>query len=188
MPERITPTSAVRLYVDFLNQVLNAILTDSRLTALESRPNYVIDRFQNEEFKPLELRPRGFLHFRQFVTRVDEHVQVEWYNYIYSVSPDRDDEDAWICRYEYKREPSSPNVPRAHLHINAKAKKGWHLKRPLKRIHFPTMRMSIEHLIWHLIEECGVTPKISRNQALKELASSYSGFTDRRRDSVRVFP
>lgn len=104
------------------------------------------------------------------------------------MSPDRDDEDAWICRYEYEREPSSPNVPRAHLHVNRRAQKGWHLKRPLKRTHFPTMRMSVEHLIWYLIEEGGVTPKVPRREALKGLASSYSGFTDRRQEPVRVFP
>lgn len=103
------------------------------------------------------------------------------------MSPDRDDEDAWICRYEYEREPSSPKVPRAHLHINRKAKKGWHLKRSLKRTHFPTMRISVEHLIWYLIQEGGVTPKISRKEALKELTSSYAGFTERRTDPV-VFP
>jgi hypothetical protein len=188
LPERITPTSAVRLYVDYLNYLLNRLLTDGRLQAFQHGSSFIIERYQAGEYRPLELTPQGFLHFSQFVTRVDTHIQVEWYSYIHSMSPDRDDEDAWICRYEYKREASNPRVPRGHLHINVKAPKGWHLKRPLKRTHFPTMRMSVEHLIWHLIEECGVTPKIPRKQVLKELASSYSGFTERRTEPVGAFP
>lgn len=180
MPVRITPARAVQLYVDYLNLVLNTILTDSRLGRIPRGPNYVIDRYQGGEFKPLELTPQGFLHFRQFVTRVATHIQVESYRYTYSMSADRDDEDAWVYRYEYEREPPSCDVPQAHLHINALAQHGLLLRRSLKRTHFPTMRISVEHLIWHLIEEGGVTPKVPRDEALEKLAFSYSGFMKRR--------
>lgn len=189
MPLQITPGRAVPLYVDYLNLVLNTILTDSRLTALESGSNYIIDRFQDDEFKALELRPHGFLHFRQFVRRVDTHIRVEAYEYIYSMSADRDDENAWICRYDYSRDRPNPELPHAHLHINAVGQPEWSLTRELKHTHFPTLRISVEHLLWHLIEECGATPKTGREETLKKLAFSYSGFMKRRTEIQQaIFP
>ena len=82
--------------MDFLNQLLNATVTESRLILLEgdNPDTYVITRYQDGATKPLELSG-GFLHFRQLV-RCDwldddkQHVIVEKsiYQFSYSENPD----------------------------------------------------------------------------------------------------
>ena len=189
MSPTVTPARAIRLYVDFLNLTLNTILTDSRLKAIARESNYIIDRYQDGRFQPLELSPRGFLHFRQFVSIVNTHIEVESYRYIYSSSDNRDDEAAWICRYEYERDPSSPDLPHAHLHVNAEGLDEWPLRRSLRHTHFPTLRMSVEHLIWYVIEEGAADTKLPREEALRRLAVSYQGFVERRTDTrLAKFP
>ncbi len=104
------------------------------------------------------------------------------------MSADRDDEHAWVCRFHYDRNPPSPELPHAHLHINAEGRGGF-LTRPLKRTHFPTLRLSLEHVIWFLIDEGGVSPKLPPEETLERLRESYSGFMERRTDIAEVlFP
>ena len=189
MSPTVTPARAIREYVEYLNLVLNTILTDSRLKAIQYGSHYAVDRYQGGGFLPLELSPRGFLHFRQFVHTVNAHIEVESYEYTHSLSADRDDEQAWVCRYNYEREPSNPERPHAHVHINAEGPDEWPITRTLRRTHFPTQRMSIEHLVWHVIGEGGARPKIPREDALKKLAFSYQGFAKRRTDfGLAIFP
>jgi hypothetical protein len=93
---------------------------------------------------------------------------VQEYRYTYSLSPNSDDEQAWIFRYDYCREPEL-NVPHAHLHVNASDG-----GQQLKHIHFPTGRLSFEQVICHLVSECGVRV---RNSDWKDcLVKSHSDF------------
>ena len=189
MSPTVTPARAIREYVKYLNLVLNTILTDSRLRAIQYGSHYVVDRYQGGGVQPLELSPRGFLHFSQSVHTVNSHIEVDSYVYIHSLSADRDDERAWVCRYEYDREPPNPNLPHAHLHINSAGQDAWRLSRSLKRTHFPTQRMSIEHLVWLVVEEGGARTRIPREDALKRLTFSYQGFAERRTDlGLAIFP
>lgn len=189
MSPQTTPTQAIRAYVDYLNQLFNTILTDSRLSAISRGPNNIIDRYQAGLFQPLELAPKGFLHFRQFVRAVNAHIEIESYEYTYSLSDNRDDEQAWVCRYHYDRRPEHRNLPHAHLHINAAGRGAWDLKRSLRRTHFPTRRMSVEHLLWYVIDEGRARSKLSRAQTLRILSDSYRGFVQHQTDSaLAIFP
>jgi len=104
---------------------------------------------------------------------------VEECRYIYSLSADPDNEEEWIFRYEYCLKPER-GVPSAHLHFN-----GTHNDKPMRQIHFPTGRISIEQIIAHLIIEHGIIPKIPTWFDL--LAESHKGFIKRRTDPP-LFP
>lgn len=142
-------------YVDYLNEICNGLFTDSRLTVLEgSQPNYhLITRYQDGQIKPLELKPRSWLHFLQTVSIQEDKIIVQDYVYRYSLSFNPDDEDQWIFRYEYRLEPRD-KYPHSHLHLNADMG-----RESLKHIHFPTGRVSIEQIIAFLITEYEVQPK-----------------------------
>lgn len=181
-------TTAIRAYVDYLNTLFNTLITDSRLTALAYGSSNVIDRHRSTGLEPQALElSSGFLHFRQFVTDLDGHIQIESYEYTYSNSGDRDDEDSWICAYHYNRDPDRTDLPRAHVHIYTPEPDNWPLRRSLRRTHFPTLRMSVEHLIWFVIDECRAKTKVRRGRALEKLARSYEGFLERR-GKTTTFP
>jgi hypothetical protein len=134
---------------------------------------------QDNEILPLELKPQGWLHFRQIVTLQDSKVIVEDGRYTYSLSSNPDDENQWIFRYEYRLNPQD-EYPHSHLHLNA-----YRDGKPLRRIHFPTARVSIEQIIAHLIMEHGIQPKCANWFDI--LAESHRGFVERRTDSP-LFP
>jgi hypothetical protein len=163
-------------YVDYLNEVFNQTITDSRLVILNQR---YITCFQNETFQPLILKPRRYLFFHQLVSVHSGTVVVEDCGYSYSLSPNPDDEEKWIFRYEYSLEPEE-HIPHAHVHINAS--RG---EQQLKHYHFPTERISIEKIIAHLILEHGVRPR--RADWFEFLSQSHMKFTKLRTDPP-LFP
>lgn len=174
-------------YVDYLNIVFNRTITDSQLVLLEkTSPIFVVTCLQNKDTRALELKPRGWLHFRQVVSVQSRNakyrkVVVEEGSYRYSLSPNLGDEDQWIFRYEYCLTPNA-EVPYSHLHVNA-SRGNWHMK----GIHFPTARVSIEQIIAHLIIEYRVQ---SKSQGwLEYLAESHGCFMEQRTDiPSQMFP
>ena len=177
MPRK-TKYQILRDYVDYLNDVFNQIITDSRLVILNQK---YITCFQNKFPRPLKLKPRGFLHFHQLVSVRYGKVIVEDCGYRFSLSSNPDDEQQWVFRYEYSLNPEE-NVPHAHLHLNADRS-----GEQLQHIHFPTGRVSIEQVIAHLIIEHGIKSK--RDDWLEYLAKSHAGFTKQRTDpQSQLFP
>jgi hypothetical protein len=67
-----------------------------------------------------------------------------------------DDEDSWVFRYEYEREPRGIH-PKAHLHIrgslSAPAASALGEGKTLERVRFPTGRVSVPAMINVLAEE-----------------------------------
>lgn len=184
MPRRTGPDPVIQRYVDYLNRLFNSTVSQSRLVFLELErhsEHRLIARYQNQQILPLELSPRGFLHFRQLVRRARNHIEVSEARYVLSASLDPDDESAWIIRYEYDRVPQPPK-PQAHLHVNAE--RGGE---SIKHIHFPTGRISIEQLIAHLVTEQGI--ESAHPNTLEFLAASHRGFLQRRTDfEIEAFP
>lgn len=171
----------LQAYVDYLNGILNQTITDSRLVIITRADCLIISRYQDDNFLPLELTSSGYLHFRQLACVKAGKVIVEDCRYIYSLSADLDNEQDWIFRYEYCLKPE-PNVPCAHIHIN-----GTFQNQPIRQIHFPTGRVSLEQIIAHLITEHRVIPKTSG--WFKLLKESHKGFTERRSDlAAPLFP
>lgn len=187
MPKKSKPLQIIQDYIDYLNSVFNSTVSDSRLTSLKSASaNFrVIARYQSGSRLPLELKPSGFLFFDQLVQTVEKvrteeqqlGVEVSSYVYIFSWSEDRGDEEAWIFRYEYEREPAETIRPHAHLHVNAQRQ-----DINVRDIHFPTGRISIEQLIAHLVLEYGIESKLSIDDTINFLRQSHKGFVERRTD------
>lgn len=76
--------------------------------------------------------------------------------YTYQASDDLD-EPIPVFSYQCDRTASSP-YPRCHLHVHA-APAGYALGKPFPRLHLPTRRISLEQVVWHLIQEHGVKPR-----------------------------
>lgn len=164
-----------REYISYLNSVFNELITSGRLIGLYDKPSPLstISCFQDKEFCQLALNPTGWLDFRQTVSIQSSKVVVENSRYIYYPSPVTD-EDSWLFRYEYNRNPAK-NVPRSHLHVNM-FKNG----KSFKRTHFPIGRISIEQILAHLIIEHGVKPM--KTDWFERLAKSHNGFMRLRTD------
>lgn len=149
-------SKVIQPYVDHLNRVLNKTITQSRLDTIESEAAFVvITRFQQAEVTPLELSGGKWLHFRQLVIEQDNKIDVLEAHYIFSLSQDPDHEESHIFRWEFIREPPAPHVPQSHLHIYGQNPHAQNLS----RVHFPTRRLSVEQIIWLLIQEWDVTPQ-----------------------------
>lgn len=183
MTLRYSHDPVIQAYIDHLNSLFNATISESRLTLLEvaggSDQKHIV-RFQGQRL-PLVLNPSGFLDFRQLVHRVEDHVEITQAAYVFSSSEDPDDEDTWVFRYEYDRLPG-PTKPQSHLHVNAERN-----GESIKHVHFPTSRISVEQLIAHLIMEHAVDS--ARDDWRDFLGASHQGFIERRTDSKTVaFP
>jgi hypothetical protein len=158
-------------FVDYLNEVLNKTVTTSRLSVItHTPPQFVVARLQDRAICPLELTPKGWLHFRLMATvQPNGKIIVEEAVWVYSLSP-QPEEGKWVFRYDYRLSPQD-NYPCAHIHINAGQFKG---------VHFPTSRVSIEQIVAHLIIEHGIKPKCENWFDI--LKTSHEGFVSLRTD------
>ncbi len=117
-----------------------------------------------------------------------EEVQIDSYSYAFGRGPDPTSEQAWIFRYEYEDQvqPDYPYSP-AHIHINAPELADRISAKPVKKLHFPTGRISFEQVLVHLIQECGI-PVLGRNdedrrrQVLDRLWESHGALMARHTD------
>lgn len=67
------------------------------------------------------------------------------------------DEPGLVFSYQYDRSSSSP-YPRCHLHVHA-TPADYPSGKPFPRLHLPTRRITLEQVVWHLIQEHGVQPR-----------------------------
>ena len=118
---------------------------------------------------PLPLRDRGFLKFAIAVRSdldADGQLHVAWSSYQYQMR--NLDPESWVFRYEYARGAKylkylkgNTNVykhPLSHLHVRGKLEEIDALPSGagLGRVHFPTMRISLESVIRLLVDHFGV--------------------------------
>lgn len=172
-----TPRSAAQAFVDHLNAVLNATVSDARLSLLAlpgEEHAFEITRLVGAARAPLELLGSSLrLFVRHTVVVLDGHCQTESYGYRLQSG---EAAGSWLLRWEYFREPPRPDYayPLAHLHVNGAFADG----EPIAALHIPSSRVPLESVIWHLIAEWGVAP---RNDAWRTLLSdSVDGFHQRR--------
>ncbi len=76
--------------------------------------------------------------------------------FTYQAGADRDDPRP-IFEYHYDRD-SRTGYPICHLHVYA-APQHYTPERPFSRLHLPTRRLTLEQIVWHLIQEHGVEPR-----------------------------
>ncbi len=62
-----------------------------------------------------------------------------------------------VFEYHYDRDSQS-GYPRCHLHVHAEPPH-YTVERSFSRLHLPTRRLTLEQIVWHLIQEHGVQPR-----------------------------
>jgi hypothetical protein len=174
----ITPRRAAQAFADHLNSVLNRTVTDSRLSLIPlpySTSAFELTRLVGEASAPLELDGTAArLFVRQIIEVIDGHCRTESYSYRLQAD---EAVGSWLVRWEYHRERPRHDYsyPLAHVHVNATFDDGI----PAGRLHIPTRRVPLELVIWHLIAEWDVRPRLDEWQPL--LGESIEGFDERRR-------
>jgi hypothetical protein len=89
------------------------------------------------------------------------------------------DGDRWIFRYDYLRNPPHPH-PGDHLQIRGDLTEKDCLSKhcPLERVHFPTMRISLEAVIRLLADQFGVKCNRPKKEWRPMLAASEAAFLE----------
>jgi hypothetical protein len=152
-------------------------VTDSRLALLPlpySANAFELTRLVERASAPLELDgTSAHLFVRQIIDVVDGHCQVESYSYRLQAD---ESVESWLIRWEYYRAAPRADYPYplAHVHVNAAFADG----STMGRLHIPTRRVPLELVIWHLIAEWDVAPRLDDWRGL--LTQSIEGFDARR--------
>lgn len=173
-----TARSAAQAFVDHLNSVLNATVTDSRLSLLplpHDDAAFAITRFVEEETTSLELlgSPLRLFVRQTIVVTADGHCQTESYSYRLQRDASR---ESWLLRWEYYRNRPKPDYryPLGHVHVAASLADG----EPIERLHLPTRRVPLELVLWHLLAEWEIEARSPDWQT--RLTGSIAGFDQRR--------
>lgn len=83
--------------------------------------------------------------------------------------------ERWIFRYDYLRHPPEPH-PAAHVQIRGTLAESVLAGAPLARVHFPTMRVSLEAVIRLLAEDFNVPCRTAPDVWRPVLAASEAAF------------
>lgn len=165
--------SAQRL-ADYFGSILNKTvgtkpikLTARKITDKEDRvwtiANYAPDADRLPVVEPVRLRNGGFLKFEHVVRVLDvqgparnlKKMTTLGYSYLYSTTPPEDRD--WMFRYEYEVEPldTEARYPSGHLHVNAEPNEYTRVEtvKDFPLLHLPTRRLSLEEIVWHLVNE-----------------------------------
>lgn len=167
----------IKPHVDNLNGLFNRTISDSRLDSQTYRLNpayHQIARRVGGHYAHVELS-RGALEFSQIITERSGRPHVVEAVYIYWLN-----DTNWVFRYEYDTRPMD-DKPHSHLHVNGRSES----VPDLQKIHFPAGRLSVEHLIYHLVTEHGVTCRLAPVELIEELRTSYRRWE---RTDQRLFP
>ena len=169
--------SAAQAFVDHLNAVLNATVSDARLSLLappEDEHAFEITRLVGAARAPLDLLGSSHrLFVRHTVVVLDGYCRTESYGYRLQSG---EEAGSWLLRWEYFRDPPRPAYPYplAHLHVNGVFADGG----PIAMLHIPASRVPLESVVWHLIAEWGIAPRNDGWRGL--LRESVDGFNQRR--------
>lgn len=164
----------MRRLADYSGRILNRTisvrpvkLTAQKITDRQDRTwtvaNYVPDVDGLPVIAPIRLRNGGFSKFEHVVRVLDgrgpernlRKMTTLGYSYQYSTTSPED--PSWALRYEYEVEPLDPGsrYPAGHLHVNAEP--GGYARvetvKDFPALHLPTRRLSVEEILWHLINE-----------------------------------
>ena len=108
--------------------------------------------------QPAPLSNGMYLNVQMAVQVVRNPLRLETTDATYAYQAGRDlDDPRPVFEYHYERDSQS-GYPRCHLHVFA-SPAHYPLERPFPRLHLPTRRITLEQIVWHLIQEHGVQPR-----------------------------
>jgi hypothetical protein len=163
------PRRAAQGFADHLNGVLNATVSDSRLSLIPVPGDpaaFELTRIVGRDSAPLELYGTTVrLFVRQVIVVKDGHCSTESYGYRLQTG---ESTSSWLIRWEYLRQQPKPDYPYplAHVHVNGQRVSG--ARAALPKLHIPTSRLPLELVLWHVIVEWGVKPKRADWQQILE--------------------
>lgn len=141
--------------------VVNATVSQAPITLTEvvgQAETWYVAHVSDNVPAPLPLTNGHYLYIHNLlgVRRKKRYIATLEYRYVYQAT---EDDDSWIFRYEYTREPPEPYpYAREHVHVNA-SPASYTGAEPFEGLHLPTgRRITIERLVRHLIAEHGLTP------------------------------
>lgn len=101
-----------------------------------------------------------FLKVRLELQVLEDRLPTMRASFIYQPS-EAANESNWVFRFEYVRKPQlDPQklpYPRSHVHINCHPQ-GYGGQKSFPDLHLPTRRVTLEQVVWHLIQEHEVKP------------------------------
>lgn len=152
---------AAREFAELVGAVVNATISHAPITFVEvegEQPTWYVAHVENKLPSPLPLVNGHFLYLYNLLglRRQERFLATLEYRYTYQATPD---DDSWIFRYEYVRDPPPPYpYAMAHVHVNA-LPAAYTGERPFPGLHLPTgRRITVERLCRHLIAEHGIDP------------------------------
>jgi len=159
--------AAAQDLADRLNGVLERTISDSRLSLIDipGDPNaFELTRLVEGEQALLELDGTPARLFVQQVLVVEDGAR-KTESYSYRIQADASIE-SWRTCWDYCRDPPPAEraYARSHVHVNGTFFNG----EPAASHHIPTGRMSLELVIWNLINDWGAKPRSEDWKAILE--------------------
>jgi hypothetical protein len=168
-----------------VGEVVNCSISQAPITFVEvegAEPAWFVAHVGGDRLpKPLPLVNGHFLYVYHLLglRRKERYLATLEYRYTYQATTD---DDSWIFRYEYVREPGDDYpYAKAHVHVNA-SPLSYSGAKAFPGLHMPTgspkhPRVTIEEIIRHLVYEHEVVP-ISAATWEQTLADADTHFAD----------
>ncbi len=90
------------------------------------------------------------------INRASQRLETTAATFTYQAGADNDS-PCPVFTYHYDQH-SRARYPRCHMHVHA-APQHYVGERSFSRLHLPTRRLTVEQIVWHLIQEHGVQPR-----------------------------
>lgn len=154
---------AAREFAEMIGAVVNATVSHAPITFVEVQglaETWFVAHVDGTKLPiPLQLTNGHHLYLYNLLglRRKERYLATLEYRYVYQATQD---DDSWIFRYEYVREPPEPYpYARQHMHVNASPASYTGAEPFPGLLHLPTgTRITIERLVRHLIAEHGINP------------------------------
>lgn len=147
-------------FAELVGKIVNCTISHAPITFVEVEsdfPTWYVAHVGGDKLPaPLPLVNGCHLYLYQLLglRRKECYLATLEYRYTYQRTPD---DDSWIFRYEYVRDPAFPYAAE-HIHVNA-TPSSYPGPAPFPDLHLPTgRRITIERLVRHLIAEHGLKP------------------------------
>lgn len=97
-----------------------------------------------------------FVEHHVCLRRSERYLTTLEYRYTYQL--ERDNDESWLIRWEYQREPVQDYpYPRFHVHVNG-CPSAYRGNKPFPDLHIPSGRVTLEDIARHLILEHQIKP------------------------------
>ena len=153
---------AAHEFAEMIGAAVNATVSQAPITFVEVQglpETWFVAHVDGDKLPtPLPLTNGHYLYIYNLLglRRKERYLTTLEYRYVYQATPD---DESWIFRYEYVREPPEPYpYAREHVHVNA-SPASYTGAEPFQGLHLPTgRRITIERLVRHLMAEHGIDP------------------------------